>query len=159
MFSLGYVHIDVRGGDGAHMLDKHSRSDFAFRKWNKLTVVLSSFHNECAPVIILVFCDSPLAAIWPKTGLWCSRPPHSPHRLQINHWNPGTFSAPFFGTAVTCQWPQRLHRIFLSVYVPLEQIVWWLKARICNIDVLMTKSNKLAFTFSLFLTALNASGM
>lgn len=95
VFSLGQLHIDV-----AHMPDKHSRSDFAFRKWNKLTVVLSSFQNECAPVIILVFCDSPLAAIWPKTGLWCARPPHSPHRLKINHWNPGTFSAPFFGTVL-----------------------------------------------------------
>lgn len=51
-------------------------------------------------LIILVLCDSPRTAVWPRTGLWFGRPPHSPLRLQINHWNPGTFPHQFFGTVL-----------------------------------------------------------
>lgn len=50
--------------------DKHTRACLsAFRKWNLLTAVLSSFHNECV-LVISVLCDSPRVAVWLKFGLW-----------------------------------------------------------------------------------------
>lgn len=87
MVSVRVFGERVAGGSG-----KHSFCLFAFRKWNLLATVLSSSQNECVLLIIWVLCDSPRAAVWPRTGLWFGRPPHSPLRLQINHWNLRDFS-------------------------------------------------------------------
>lgn len=88
---------------------KHSLSVSAFRKWNLLTAIRSFFQNDFMVLLILLLCDSPLAATWPSTGLWCTWTPHSPLRLQIDHWNRGTFLVQFLGTAsvtsVTAQHP------------------------------------------------------
>lgn len=66
LLSLLEVLSFVNTGDGkkAGLLvtkssNKHTRAClFAFRKWNLLTAVVSSFQNEYV-LFILVLCDSP----------------------------------------------------------------------------------------------------
>lgn len=73
----------VNTGDGKSLSsDKHTRACLsAFRKWNLLTAVLSSFHNECV-IVILVLCDSPRVAVWPRFGL---RFPQMPPSTAADH--------------------------------------------------------------------------
>ncbi len=55
--------VTEKWGRRAGELGKHSLCLFAFRKWNLLTAVVSSFQNECVLLIILVLCDSPRAVV------------------------------------------------------------------------------------------------
>lgn len=71
----------------------------AFRKWNLLTAVLSSFHNECV-LVILVLCDSPCVAVWPEFGLWFSQMPPLLLRFQADHYDVGTFLRPLLRNIV-----------------------------------------------------------
>lgn len=86
----------VNTGDGKSLSsDKHTRACLsAFRKWNLLTAVLSSFHNECV-LVILVLCDSPCVAVWPKFGLWFSQMPPFLLCFQVDHYDVGTFLGHF----------------------------------------------------------------
>lgn len=139
--------VTEKWGRRAGELGKHSLCLFAFRKWNLLTAVVSSFQNECVLLIILVLCDSPRAVVWPKTGLWFGRPPHSPLRLQINHWNPGTFRDQCFSTALfSSQWPQQLRSIlpFHSCCFTTDGYADWghmTSAWLCGMHVFVEKNS------------------
>lgn len=64
----------VNTGDGkTKSSNKRTRAFlFAFRKWNSLAAAVSSFHNECV-LIILVLCDSPHVASDPRLACGLDR--------------------------------------------------------------------------------------
>lgn len=49
-------------------------------------------------LMILVLCDSPCVAVWPKLGLWFTQMPPKLLHFQLDQYNVGTFLGHFFVT-------------------------------------------------------------